>query len=66
MFPTTRGAAQGSSISPTLANLTLDGMEDEIEKRYFLTKKGKFSRHQRCNPNPINIVRYADDFVITY
>lgn len=61
MFPTTRGAAQGSSISPTLANLTLDGMEGEIEKRYFLTKKGKFSRHQRCNPNLINIVRYADD-----
>lgn len=65
LFPTTRGAIQGGTISPTLANLTLDGLEHEIERHYFLTKKGKFSRHSRCNPYLINIVRYADDFVVT-
>jgi len=56
---------QGGSISPTLANITLDGLEEEIAKNYFLTKKGKVSYHQRYNKNNINIVRYSDDFVIT-
>ena len=50
LFPTTKGAIQGGSISPTLANLTLDGLEHEIARNYFLTKKGKISYHQRNNP----------------
>ncbi len=65
LYPTTRGAIQGGSISPTLANITLDGLEYEIARNYFLTKKGRISYHQRCNPNNINMVRYADDFVVT-
>lgn len=65
LFPTTRGAIQGGTISPTLANLTLDGLEYEIAKNYFLTKKGKVSYHSRNNPNQIHMVRYADDFVVT-
>ncbi len=65
LFPTTKGAIQGGTISPTLANLTLDGLEYEIARNYFLTKKGKVSYHNRNNPNQLNIVRYADDFVVT-
>ena len=65
LFPTTKGAIQGGSISPTLANITLDGLEYEIARNYFLTKKGKISYHQRNNPNKIHFVRYADDFVVT-
>jgi RNA-directed DNA polymerase len=65
MFPTSRGAIQGGTISPTLANLSLDGLEYEIAKHYFLTKKGKISYHQRNNKNQLHIVRYADDFVVT-
>ncbi len=65
LFPTTKGAIQGGTISPTLANLTLDGLEYEIARHYFLTKKGKVSYHSRNNPNQLNIVRYADDFVVT-
>lgn len=65
LFPTTKGAIQGGSISPTLANITLDGLEYEIAKNYFLTKKGKVSYHQRNNPNKIHLVRYADDFAVT-
>ena len=65
LFPTTKGAIQGGSISPTLANLTLDGLEHEIARHYFLTKKGKISYHSRNNPNQIHLVRYADDFVVT-
>lgn len=65
LFPTTKGAIQGGAISPTLANITLDGMEYEIASHYFLTKKRKISYHQRNNSNQIHLVRYADDFVIT-
>ncbi|MBV4417393.1 group II intron reverse transcriptase/maturase [Clostridium tyrobutyricum] len=65
LFPTNKGTIQGGTISPTFANLTLDGMEHEIAKSYFLTKKGKISYHSRNNPNQIHIVRYADDFVVT-
>lgn len=65
LFPTKKGTIQGGTISPTFANLTLDGMEIEIAKKYFLTKKGKISYHSRNNPNQIHIVRYADDFVVT-
>lgn len=49
---TNEGTPQGGIISPTLANMTLDGMADAISKA--VTKKDK------CN-----FVRYADDFVVT-
>jgi RNA-directed DNA polymerase len=49
---TDEGTPQGGIISPTLANMTLDGMANAISK--VVSKKDK------CN-----FVRYADDFVIT-
>ena len=51
LFPTEEGTRQGGIISPTLANMTLDGLEKEL-KRKFPTHKGK----------KVNLVRYADDF----
>jgi len=55
LFPTEAGTPQGGIISPTLANLTLDGLEQAL--------KEKFSRRR---PSPrVNLVRYADDFIIT-
>jgi len=45
--------------SPTLANMTLDGMEALLEKRF----GAKSSRKGR--QNKVNFIRYADDFVIT-
>lgn len=60
LFPTKAGTPQGGIISPTLANLTLDGLEQQLKDRFFETKrKGK-----RYNPK-VNFVRYADDFIIT-
>lgn len=53
---TREGTPQGGIISPTLANLALDGLEARLRK--YLGKK-------RARINKINIVRYADDFVIT-
>lgn len=52
------GTPQGGIISPVLANLTLDGMERLL--------KENFSRRNRAEPfSKVNLVRYADDFVIT-
>jgi RNA-directed DNA polymerase len=58
LFPTEEGTPQGGIISPTLANLALDGLEHVLEQ--------KFSSNQRqSNHNKVNLCRYADDFVIT-
>ena len=51
-FPSKRGTPQGGIISPTLANMTLDGLE--------FTVLSAVPRRKR-----VNFVRYADDFIIT-
>src|SRR6267142_3606798 len=53
LFPTSEGTPQGGIISPLLANLTLDGMEQAIRSRIKI-------RHDQ-----VNFIRYADDFVVT-
>ena len=57
---TEAGTPQGGIISPTLANVTLNGLERELEAHLRatlgITKAKKLK---------INVVRYADDFVIT-
>lgn len=56
LYPTNAGTPQGGIISPTLANMVLDGLEPMLLKQY--VKKN-------WNKQKVNIVRYADDFVIT-
>lgn len=59
-FATEAGTPQGGIISPTLANLTLDGLEVLLAK--------KFPRRQekgRWIHPKVHLVRYADDFIIT-
>ena len=57
-FPTEEGVPQGGIISPVIANLALDGLETELQKRYPKnTRKGSAAK--------VNLVRYADDFIIT-
>ncbi len=51
-FPTRKGTPQGGIISPTLSNMTLDGLE--------LAVQIATPRHTK-----VNFVRYADDFIIT-
>jgi len=62
--PTTAGTPQGGSISPILANMTLDGMEKAISSVYHVGKNGKIDK-SRHNPDKVNFVRYADDFIVT-
>jgi RNA-directed DNA polymerase len=50
LHPTEDGTPQGGIISPVLANMTLDGLERELNKRF----------HKKPSPK-VNFVRYADD-----
>lgn len=61
LFPTDEGTPQGSTISPTLMNMTLDGLERLLHDR--LPTRKKVNGKTRCNK--MNFVRYADDFIIT-
>jgi RNA-directed DNA polymerase len=57
LFPTEAGTPQGGTASPVLANMTLDGLEKFLQER--LPKRWKGQRIK------VNLVRFADDFIIT-
>ena len=63
LFPSTQGTPQGGIISPTLANMALDGLETAIDKAFNIKIRNDGCR--RNNPNKIHLVRYADDFIVT-
>jgi RNA-directed DNA polymerase len=63
LFPTHQGTPQGSIISPTMANMTLDGLENAVDKALGI-RLGKDHR-RRKNPHGVHVVRYADDFIVT-
>ncbi len=52
LYPSRKGTPQGGIISPTLANMTLDGLERVV--------RDAVPRRSR-----VNFVRYADDFIVT-
>ncbi len=52
LYSTVSGTPQGGIISPTLCNMTLDGLEAAIRKA--VPRRSK-----------VNVIRYADDFIIT-
>jgi len=57
---TEEGTPQGGIISPTLANITLDGLERGLAQ--FLKKE---LGTRETKKTKVNLVRYADDFVVT-
>jgi RNA-directed DNA polymerase len=63
LFPTTEGTPQGGISSPTLANMTLDGLEAAIDKAFGITIRPDGCR--KNNHHKIHLIRYADDFVVT-
>jgi RNA-directed DNA polymerase len=63
LFPTKEGTPQGGIISPTLANMVLDGLEEAIYK-CVNTRIRKYDGCRR-NHHKIHFVRYADDFIVT-
>jgi RNA-directed DNA polymerase len=58
-YATEEGTPQGGVISPVLMNLALDGLQALLRSRFHddLTKR---ERNRK-----VNLIRYADDFVIT-
>jgi len=64
LFPTETGSPQGGAISSIYANMTLDGLEKLIQNKYHRNSKGKIENHYRAKTK-VNLVRYADDFIIT-
>lgn len=64
LFPTNSGSPQGGAISSLYANMTLDGLERLIQDKYHRNSKGKIENYYRAK-NKVNLVRYADDFIIT-
>ena len=60
LFPTEEGTPQGGIISPTLANMALDGLQKILADKY----KRKTIKGERYSPM-VNLIRYADDFIIT-
>ncbi len=61
LFATEEGTPQGGIISPTLANMVLDGLEERLNRSI---RQKKSNGNVIFNPM-INLVRYADDFIIT-
>ena len=56
--PTEEGTPQGGVIPPVLANMALDGLEKLLKTRFNRrTKRGQGTK--------VNIIRFADDFIIT-
>lgn len=51
LYPTEEGTPQGGICSPVIANMTLDGLELLLKKQF---------KNQK-----VNMVRYADDFIIS-
>ncbi len=54
LYPSDDGTPQGGIISPTLANLTLDGLQALLRQHFPTSSRQK-----------VNLVRYCDDFIIT-
>jgi RNA-directed DNA polymerase len=61
LHPTEAGTPQGGIISPTLANLALDGLEGLLAEHF----GSKETHPYRAKQNKVHYVRYADDFLIT-
>ncbi|MGM0430366.1 MAG: group II intron reverse transcriptase/maturase [Pseudomonadota bacterium] len=59
LHETRAGTPQGGIISPTLANLALDGLEKRLASHFGEKNTKRSYKHK------VNYVRYADDFIIT-
>ena len=57
LHPTEEGVPQGGIISPAIANMALDGLEKFLRERLSERNEG-----QRIK---VNLVRFADDFIIS-
>ncbi|MGK7952193.1 MAG: group II intron reverse transcriptase/maturase [Xenococcaceae cyanobacterium] len=65
--PTAQGTPQGGTISPLLANIALHGMENVIKNladSFDMKRVDGTQMSKRDKRKSVNIIRYADDFII--
>lgn len=60
LVSTEAGTPQGGIISPALANWTLNGLEKDLKEHLIARFKTRGAKERK-----VNVVRYADDFVVT-
>ena len=53
-YPTEAGTPQGGIISPVLANMTLDGLEAELDRKFGIRRNGE--GHIKINPHKVNMI----------
>ena len=63
LFPTDAGCPQGGILSPVLANMALDGLEELLGMFYGSITLDK--NRNRARQEQVHLIRYADDFIIT-
>ncbi|WP_440682912.1 group II intron reverse transcriptase/maturase [Cysteiniphilum halobium] len=59
-FSIDSGTPQGGIVSPTLANMALDGLEAILRREFLRSENWNKGASEK-----VNIVRYADDFIVT-
>jgi RNA-directed DNA polymerase len=64
LFPTEEGTPQGGVISPTLANHVLNGMQGVLKETFPRKQVGSYYKRTSYSSG-INLIRYADDFIVT-
>lgn len=61
---TEAGTPQGGIISPTIANMVLDGLEMQLAQKFGSSRLKRMKAH-KARVNKVHFVRYADDMIIT-
>jgi len=61
LHPTEEGTPQGGIISPVIATMALDGLETRLRQSF----PRQVWRDGKLHGNKVNVVRYADDFIVT-
>jgi RNA-directed DNA polymerase len=62
---TYKGTPQGGIISPLLANFVLNGLEMGCRRASIYSEQKPFMYRRLYNPKLVNVIRYADDFIVT-
>ncbi len=57
-YATESGVCQGGTLSPCIANIALDGLENRLSEKFP-------KRKHKGNEQKVNLVRYCDDFIIS-